>query len=116
MFPLARGFCRRHASNLKLLSMAPQVCYRNFKFKAGYLKTNIYQNSFDPEVRTRGCRKRLPMPESELPTIMINFACPRQESDFMAALHRCNRLDLCGICHIRMDITDKPCPPHSSVK
>jgi len=54
--------------------------------------------------------------ESKLPTIMINFACPRQESDFMAALHRCNRLDLCGICHIRMDITDKPYLPHSSAK
>jgi hypothetical protein len=104
MFPPARGCCRLHAANLKL------------QIHSRVLKTNIYQNSFDSDVRTRGCRKRLRTPESELAAIMINFACPRQESGFMAALHGCNRLDLCVVCHIRMDITVKPYLPHSSAK
>jgi hypothetical protein len=79
-------------------------------------KISIYQSSFDSEVRTRGCRRCLRPAESELPVIMINFACPKQESGFMAALRASNQLHSCAICHIHMDITDRSCLPHSSAK
>jgi hypothetical protein len=37
--------------------------------------------------------------------IMINFACPRQESGFMAALRAFEQLDLLMLRHIRMNIS-----------
>jgi hypothetical protein len=39
---------------------------------------------------------------------MINFACPRQESGFMAALRALEQLDLFLLRHIRMAISNSP--------